>query len=693
MELETPIQPPTQPAARQGAAPAVDPVPPVADPVGVDAASWARGAGGAAALASAFIAACGGGGGGGDGALTTASGERFEFKAAAYDPRLLERAQPQAASAAVPWRLPSDAEFYAWAEANFAIYFPGPQSTASATGFTFRFYPATQTYLAIQDGKVYALGPATANALTQLGSLGDFATSVFPWQLAATDAQAARFLLQAQFSASTGDIAAVRDQGYPTWLDAQLNTPLGPTGWDWLMSQGYNVEDFANNPIPSDYMMWNQLITSSDTVRKRAALALSEFFVIGSSGINIVSRAFAVAEWWDLLVRHAFGNFRTLLEAVTLNPAMGVYLNTRGNQKEDTRTGRLPDENYAREVMQLFTIGLVELNPDGTPKAGPTDGPIETYDQNAITNLARVFTGWNFDSTGATAVTNPLQVRNPMKLTAALHSTLAASFLGTTIPANTSGTEALRIALDTLFAHPNVGPFLARQMIQRLVTSNPTPAYVGRVAAVFNNNGSGVRGDLKAMFRAIWLDDEARDPARMADPNFGKLREPMLRLVQWARTFGATSAAGTWKIGDMSSESNRLGQSPMRSPSVFNYFRPGYVPPNTAFATSGLVAPELQITNESSVAGYLNFLVNTAKNGVSDVSTAYPNEIALAGDPSALVARLNLLLCADQLSATQQQTIRDAIGTISLTSTNGPLNRVASAIVLVMGSAAYLAQR
>lgn len=646
---------------------------------------------GTAALVSAFLAACGGGG---DATLTTTSGEQHRFSTAAYDPSLLERKQPQATSGpTTPWRIPQESEFYAWAEAGFAIYFPGPQSTVSGGTFSFRFYAPTQTYLAIQDGKVYALGPATGNVLTQLGTLGDFATSVFPWQLPGSDNEAARFLLQAQFSASTTEIAAVRAQGYPAWLDAQLAAPATTKGWDWLMSQGYNVEDFLNNPIPSDYMMWNQLITSSDTVRKRAALALSEFFVISSSGINIPSRAFAVAAWWDLLVDNAFGNFRTLLEAVTLNPAMGVYLNTRGNQKEDTRTGRLPDENYAREVMQLFTIGLYELNADGTVKSGPADAPIETYDQNTITNLARVFTGWNFDTAGSTAVTNPLQVRTPMKLTATLHSTLAASFLGTTVPANTSGTEALRIALDTLFAHPNVGPFLARQMIQRLVTSNPSPAYVGRVAAAFNNNGSGVRGDLKAMFRAIWLDDEARDPARISDPNFGKLREPMLRLVQWARTFGATSAAGTWKIGDMSSESSRLGQSPMRSPTVFNYFRPGYVPPNTAFASTGLAAPELQITNESSVAGYLNFMLNTIRNGVADVSTQYLSEAPLAGDPTGLVNRLNLLLCAGQLNATQQQTIRDAIATISLTASTGAFTRVIAAVMLVMGSSAYLAQR
>jgi uncharacterized protein (DUF1800 family) len=505
-------------------------------------------------------------------------------------------------------------------------------------------------------------------------------------------AQAARFLLQAQFSASSAEVAAVQSQGYAGWLDQQFQAPSSLTGWDWLVSRGYNTDVFANSIAPADYMVWMQLVTSPDALRKRVALALSEIFVVSSLSMGISGRAFAMAAYWDLLVAHAFGNYRQLLEAVTLNPAMGVYLNTRGNQKEDARTGRQPDENYAREVMQLFTIGLVELNPDGTPKTNASGQPIDTYDQATVTNIARVFTGWEFDTTGA-SVANPLQVRQPMRQNPARHSTLASSFLGATVPANTDGATALKTALDTLANHPNVGPFFCRQLIQRLVTSNPSPAYVGRVAAVFHNNGAGVRGDLRAVVRALLLDTEARSDTSMTQPGGGKLREPMLRFVQWARTFGATSASGDWKIGDLSDPATRLGQSPLRSPSVFNFFRPGYVPPNTALATAALVAPEFQITNESTVAGYVNYMQTVIRAGTADVTANYSTELALVNDVNALSDRLNLLLAAGQLSAATLATIRSAIGSIATASATGQANRVYAAVLLTMASPQYIVQK
>jgi hypothetical protein len=233
-------------------------------------------------------------------------------------------------------------------------------------------------------------------------------------------------------------------------------------------------------------MIWNQLMTSPDALRKRCALALSEFFVVSLSGLDFAWRSHGIAAWWDLLVAHAFGNFRQLLEAVTLNPAMGYYLNTKGNLKENTATGRQPDENYAREVMQLFTIGLYQLNLDGTEKRGGQEGGrIETYSQSDVTNLARVFTGYDvdmsqnvntYDAVLNRNIPNTTAARLPMVLNASRHSTLAATFLGANVPANTPGAAALKTALDTLFNHPNVGPFFGRQMIQRLVTSNPSPS-------------------------------------------------------------------------------------------------------------------------------------------------------------------------------------------------------------------------
>ncbi len=382
-----------------------------------------------------------------------------------------------------------------------------------------------------------------------------------------------RFLLQAQFSATDEDIAAVRAKGYAAWLAEQFAQPIGTTGTDWLAQRGYGVANadtrYHNTSYPADYMLWSQLFTERDAVRKRVALALSEIMVVSTNGLNQPWPAFLAAGYWDVLNQHALGNFRALLEAVTLNPAMGVYLNALGSQKEDARTGRQPDENYAREVMQLFTLGLYRLNADGTEQRDASGNRIETYGPSDVSNLARVFTGYDYDrsqnqsfTVGTSTVPGPQQAGRPMVLVASRHSALAATFLGTTIGAGTPGDAALKTALDTLFNHPNVAPFIGRQLIQRLVTSNPSPAYVARVAAAFSDNGSGVRGDLRAVVAAILLDSEARDAAGLSSPSFGRLREPMVRFVQWGRTFGLRSARGSWKLGDLSDPASRLGQSP-----------------------------------------------------------------------------------------------------------------------------------
>jgi uncharacterized protein (DUF1800 family) len=565
----------------------------------------------------------------------------------------------------------------------------------------------------------------SGDGATLLGAKGP-ASAGYP--SARSDAEAARFLLQAQAYATTADIAAVRAGTFADWLSTQYGKAIGPTGWDWLNARGYATIDsttrYFDNTYPGDYMIWNQLMTSPDALRKRCALALSEFFVVSLSGLDFAWRSHGIAAWWDLLVAHAFGNFRQMLEAVTLNPAMGYYLNTKGNLKENTATGRQPDENYAREVMQLFTIGLYQLNLDGTEKkrGGQEGGRIETYSQSDVTNLARVFTGYDvdmsqnvntYDAVLNRNIPNTTAARLPMVLNASRHSTLAATFLGANVPANTPGAAALKTALDTLFNHPNVGPFFGRQMIQRLVTSNPSRAYVARVAAAFNNNGSGVRGDLKAVWSAILLDEEARNPAGLTQSSFGRLREPMLRLVQWGRTFGITSALGSWKIGDLSNTASQLGQSPLRSPSVFNFFRPGYVPPSTALATTKAVAPEFQIVNESTVGGYLNYLQGVVRNGLYvnapdqpnagsnasngyDITAAYTGELALVSDATALVKRLSLLLCADQLAASTQTLIVNALNATPVTAASTDAvkrNRVAAAVLMVMASAEYLVQK
>jgi uncharacterized protein (DUF1800 family) len=535
-----------------------------------------------------------------------------------------------------------------------------------------------------------------------------------------TDAEAARFLLQAQLSASDDDIAALRSQGYEPWLSSKMDEAPGQSGFDWLGSRGFNELNASNFRLGSvfDHMVWQQLMNAPDGVRKRAALALSEIFVVSLNPIDFDWSRQALAHYWDQLNANAFGSFRQLLEDVTLNAAMGYYLNTRGNKKENTTLGRQPDENYAREVMQLFTIGLSELNLDGSPKLDAQNKPIPSYSQSDVSNLARVFTGYDWDRTGNVKTLDPSPggtrmisdlkfTKLPMTLDftkfdpplpASNHSMLEAKFLGATIAANTDGAAALKTALDTLANHPNVGPFIGKQLIQRLVTSNPSSAYVQRVATVFNNNGSGVRGDLKAVFKAILTDDEARNDAGLTSTTFGKVREPMIRLAQWGRSFGASSVSGNWSITDTSNPGTSLGQSPLRAPSVFNFFRPGYVPANTALATGGLVGPEFQTVSEVTTAGYVNFISTVAGNTLArgDIKAAYTKELALVTDTAALIERLNLILVAGQLSDTNKATIKTALDSVAITATSTDavkMQRVAMAVTLVMASPEYLIQR
>ena len=523
-----------------------------------------------------------------------------------------------------------------------------------------------------------------------------------------SEAQAARFLLRAQFSAPDADIAFVRTHGYSAWLAQQYALPRGQTGVDWLTEHKHDaITKDAHYfwPQAGDFMIWNQLLAQPGEMRLRAAYALSQFFVISLNPIDGYWPPYIMAAWWDLLVDDAFGNFRDLLERVTLNAGMGMYLNTKGNLKEDKATGREPDENYAREVMQLFTIGLRMLNPDGTEKKDAGGRPIDTYGQDDITNLARVFTGYDHDFRRTRNITVPWQnypvvtqefCVDPMRLDPDKHSNLAVSFCGTHIPANTPGKDALRIALDTLFNHPNVGPFFGRQMIQRLVTSNPSPAYVRRVAAAFDDNGHGVRGDLKAVWRAVLADPEALAPYDPADRFAGKLREPVLRMVSWGRTAGVRSESGGFEIFDTSRSDTSLGQSPLRSPSVFNFFRPGFVPAHTAIAAAGLVAPEFQLQNETSAAGYVNFLQWMVRWGYKDVKPTYAAMIDFAHDPDRVVEWLNLRLAANQLSPETCRLIATALASKMLTqesSHNQKLDLLASACLLVLSAPEYLVQK
>ena len=584
------------------------------------------------------------------------------------------------------WRLPTPDELMDWAERTYGSLFPGHLATQVVGDLSYRGPYATGNYMGVQGGNVLVLGPLSDNVVASVGSLADFASTVLGVDQSITANDAARFLAQAAFGGTAAEAAAVRRLGFDGWLAAQFALPRSQSHWDWLVANGYAVVANTFNFSGVDNTLWRKLMSSPDVLRQRVALALSEIFVISMDGLPVNWRGMVAASYMDTLETHAFGNYRQLLEAVTLSVGMGVYLNMRGNQKADAK-GREPDENYAREVMQLFTIGLHKLNPDGSVQT--VNGVAQdTYTQDDIKGLARVFTGWDYDRFDRNV---PDHASRPMAFAANRHSPETKSFLGVNLPAGTDGVGELRAALDTLANHANVGPFIGKQLIQRLVTSNPSAAYVGRVAAVFANNGQGVRGDLAAVVRAVLLDVEARTPS--TQPGGGKLREPMVRLVQWAHTFNATSPLGKWNVGNMSSASTRLGQSPLRSPSVFNFFRPGYVPPGTTLGTAGLMAPEFQLTNESTVVGYANWMQTVIGSGVGEVKGDYTPWVPLATTPSALFDELNTLLAAGQLGAASRVTITAAVGSMAAATDANKLNRVYATVWLIMCSPEYLVQK
>jgi uncharacterized protein (DUF1800 family) len=525
--------------------------------------------------------------------------------------------------------------------------------------------------------------------------------------------EAARFLNQASFGANDAEIAKARQYGHSAILEEQFYIPSPRT------HEGY-LNTLGSTSIGDEHVMhtfWREAASGQDQLRRRVAFALSQVFVISLQDANLQNFRRGVASYLDMLTRNAFGNYRQLLQDVTLHPMMGLYLSHLRNRKEDPATNRVPDQNYAREVMQLFSIGLYQLNPDGTLVLDGSGQPIETYGPNDIVGLSRVFTGFSWAGCPSTSTScfngsgtqSPNREVLPMQAFPQFHSTSEKSFLGTTIAASTTADPMgdLNRALDVIAAHPNVGSFIGRQLIQRLVTSNPSPAYVGRVAQAFNTGsyqsgaytvGTGQRGDLKATVAAILLDTEART-VPMSNP--GKTREPILTLAQWMRAFNARSTSGSFLINTTDNPATSLGQSPMRSPTVFNFYRPGYVPPNTAIAAAGLVAPELQIVNEVSVVGYSNFMRSIVQNGVGsnsprDVQPNYAAEIALAHDANLLVDRVSLLLTAGSMSAETRNLIVTAVNSIPYPGSNeatARLNRARMTVFFTLSSPDYLVQK
>ena len=564
-------------------------------------------------------------------------------------------------------------------------------------------------------------GPANSNDLIEDVAGGAPVLAVSP-------EDASRFLDQATFGATDADIHQVSQIGFQPWLNQQfsiqqtlrepgveqalvLNNP--PCGASDLVCNSALFLQNNQSEVYVENAFWQQALSANDELRQRVQYALSEQFVISGTTPAVQNMPRGEAAYYDMLGADAFGNFRQLLQDVTLNPMMGQFLSMLQNDKGDANTD--PDENYAREVMQLFTIGLYQLNDDGTQKLDSTGNPIPTYSNNDVMGLAKVFTGFSWNVPGNTSDTAwsncCIYVGTgygedllAMQAYPNHHSTDEKDFLGVTIP--TSGSPDpngdLKIALDTLFNHPNLPAFFTKQLIQHLVTSNPSPAYVGRVAAVFKDNGQGVRGDMKAVITAILLDPEARDTAADAgNPQYGKVREALIRYTNWARAFTAQSRTGSYYLGSTEDPIWGLGQMPMRSPTVFNWFAPGYVPPGTSIAQAGLVAPEMQMTNVTTVVGYLNYMQSAigsgAQNG-SDLFSNYGAELSLANTPDQLVARVNLLLMAGEMDSTLQGEILSAVSAIPVpagdqNAINAALAaRVQTAIYLTMASPAFCAQ-
>jgi len=551
------------------------------------------------------------------------------------------------------------------------------------------------------------------------------------------DAAAARFLDQATFGGRLQDIERLRALGFNGWLNEQFSAAvsLEKPYLDWINStlqQGVYQQQrqeawfihSAQLRNPS-----NPLLTHDDQLRQRVAFALSEIMVVSDKNAALLFQPWALADYYDTLARHAFGNYRSLLEEVTLHPAMGKFLSMLGNRKNDSAMNIRPDENYAREIMQLFSIGLNQLNPDGT-LVFVNGAPVPTYGQTQVRGFAHVFTGWNFancndfnDCTPGNPYNTPWTT--PMQAVAAFHDNETIKQLliyppplqtpnGGQVGPNTAAVE-LDLALDNIFNHPNVGPFVSKQLIQRLVTSNPTPAYVGRVAAVFNNNGQQVRGDMKAIIRAILIDSEARYGHVVAPETFGKLREPITKLVKLWRIAPGISVNG--RVFRYSHIRDQFGQFPLSAPSVFNFFKPNFAQPGE-IRGAGLVSPEFQIATDTQLVTAPNelgwriflFYVGSRYSNAWENGAPVPEETLmdytalkiLAANPPALIDHLNLVMMSGAMS--------DFMRSLLITRLNGtppdaipgqeagspqdiPLWRVQQALYLIVNSPEFNIQK
>lgn len=484
--------------------------------------------------------------------------------------------------------------------------------------------------------------------------------------------EASRFADQATFGSNLYEINWLLDHemDFSAWIAHQA--ALAPTLHQTLPHSAYQ-----NGRMES---WWKASVEAPDQLRQRMAYALSQIFVISDQTALIHNAPDATFSYYDMLVQQGLGNFRTLLESVTRHLTMGVFLSLKNSQKADPDSGAHPDENYAREVMQLFTIGLYQLNPDGSRQMAGGE-PVSAYTQQDVEALARALTGWSSASQWQWKYDWAL----PMKAYDEYHDTGSKILLGQTVPAGQSAEEDLRDALDILFNHPNVGPFIARHLIQRFVTSNPAPDYIQRVAAAFDNNGSGIRGDLLAVIRAVLLDPEARK-ARTPGEAFGKMREPLMKQVHLWRAFELRPATYAYWNPE-----NDFHQAPLRANSVFNFYSPDFAPSGD-IQDGGLVAPEFQILTDASATSITNRMMVTSFGDFWNSIAALDTDLVdgLGDDVNAIVDHLDLVLLQGNMSAG----MRSALVNHYLSQGDKPVtSRTRDLIYLISSSAEYAIQQ
>ena len=492
-----------------------------------------------------------------------------------------------------------------------------------------------------------------------------------------TREDAAQFLQRAGFGGSEADIDALTGTSAARWLKSQMALRYTPVidELNRRRAAGRMTQNHDKNRAHVA-VWWDRAVAGNDPLRQRAIFALSQIVVSSDQAMN---GAWMNGYYIDMLGQNAFGNYRDLLEDVTRTPAMSRFLTFFGKRVREG-SNLQPDENYARELLQLFTIGLYELEMDGLRKLDASGDPIETYSNVDIEGLAKVFTGYDYQE----KVDDTTHQHSPIVATAKWHSTQEKWFLGKTIPAGTDAETSLQTALDHIFAHKNVAPFVARQLIQRFTQSAPPPGYIERVARAFETGrflaadntsfGTGQRGDLAATFAAVLLDEQFFDDIAPTAQE-GKIREPVLRFVHWARAMEVDRIDSTnewWLIYDLDRQ-DRLGQSPFGSPSVFNFYRPGNIATGTKTGDAGLTAPELQIMNETTHSGFANFMFqfvfDASPMRVKEQETyraAYDDERAVAEDAEALADHLDAKLMGGAMRARTRANIVDAVNAIPI---------------------------